>query len=186
MTRRGERAAHGQAAVFGRRRRTLSKGSRLMLCDLRPVEGLDARQRSRPRRSAPSCSRSSSSCSAPPTGPRRCSRRTYRAPTCPTCLQIVALVDAVERGLDDAGIPARLDLLLQVVALGPAGDVDERRQPVERREDLVLDRARLDVARPADDQRSAHAAFPGGQLAALEGRGAAVGEGDDSRRRCRW
>ena len=45
-------------------------------------------------------------------------------------------------------------------------------------EHLVLDRARLDVARPANDQRRAHAAFPGGQLAALEGRGAAVGEGD--------
>ena len=48
--------------------------------------------------------------------------------------QIVALVDAVERRLDDAGILAGLDLLLQVVALGPAGDVDERRQPVERGE----------------------------------------------------
>ena len=35
-----------------------------------------------------------------------------------------------------------------------------------------------DDARPADEQRCAHAAFPGAQLAALERRGAAVREGD--------
>ena len=34
------------------------------------------------------------------------------------------------------------------------------------------------MAGPADDQRSTHAAFPGGQLPALEGRGAAIREGD--------
>ncbi len=34
------------------------------------------------------------------------------------------------------------------------------------------------MARPANHQRSAHAAFPGGQLAAFEGGGAAVGECD--------
>ena len=43
---------------------------------------------------------------------------------------------------------------------------------------LVLDRARLDVARPTDDQRSAVAAFPGLALLALERRNAAVREGD--------
>src|SRR4029453_18229908 len=39
------------------------------------------------------------------------------------------------------------------------------------------DRPRVDDARPADDARSAHAAFPGAQLPALERRGAAVGIG---------
>ena len=44
-------------------------------------------------------------------------------------------------------------------------------------EHLVVDRARLDDARPADHARSAHAAFPGGQLPALERGDAAVREG---------
>ncbi len=35
------------------------------------------------------------------------------------------------------------------------------------------------MAWPADDARNAHAAFPGGQLAAFEGGGATVGVGDD-------
>ena len=38
--------------------------------------------------------------------------------------------------------------------------------------------ARLNVTRPANDAGSAHAAFPGVHLRALEGRGAAVGEGE--------
>ena len=54
----------------------------------------------------------------------------------------------------------------------------KRRHPVEGGEQLVLDRARLDVPRPADDHRSAVAAFPGLALLALERRDAAVGEGD--------
>ena len=41
---------------------------------------------------------------------------------------------------------------------------DKRGQPVERREDVVLDGAGPDDARPANDRRSAHAAFPGGHL----------------------
>ena len=76
------------------------------------------------------------------------------------------------------GIVAGLDLLLQPIALRAAGNVHEGGQPVQGREDVVLDRSRLDVARPADDQGCTHAAFPGGQLAAREGRGAAVGVGD--------
>jgi hypothetical protein len=47
------------------------------------------------------------------------------------------LIDTVERGLDDPGVLALLDLLFQSVALGATGDVDERRQPVERREDVA-------------------------------------------------
>ena len=90
----------------------------------------------------------------------------------------VALVDAVECRLHDAGVLAGLDLLLQSVALRAAGDVDEGGHPVERGEDLVLDGAGPDDAWPADHHRGAHAALPGGQLAALEGGGAAVREGD--------
>src|SRR5262245_33153792 len=45
--------------------------------------------------------------------------------------QVVGLIDTVECGSDDAGILAGLNLLFQSVALGTAGDVDERRQPVE-------------------------------------------------------
>ena len=71
-----------------------------------------------------------------------------------------------------------LDLLLQPVAFGTTRDLNERGHPVEGREDIVQDRARLDVAWPADNARRAHAAFPGGQLAALEGGGAAVRVGD--------
>jgi hypothetical protein len=41
-----------------------------------------------------------------------------------------------ERRLDDPGILARLDLFLQRVALGTAGDVDEGRQPVEGGKDF--------------------------------------------------
>src|SRR6266481_3331501 len=43
-------------------------------------------------------------------------------------LQVVALIDAIERRLDDPGIAAGFDLLLQAVALGATGDVDERGQ----------------------------------------------------------
>ena len=55
---------------------------------------------------------------------------------------------------------------------------DEGGEPIERREDAVLDRARLDVARPADDARRAEAAFIHGALGALERRHAAVGPGE--------
>ena len=65
--------------------------------------------------------------------------------------EIVDLVDTIERGLDDAGILTGLDLLLQPVAFGTAGDFNERGHPVKGREDIVQDRARLDVPRPADD-----------------------------------
>ena len=61
---------------------------------------------------------------------------------------------------------------------GPPAMSTKRRHPVEGGEQLVLDRARLDVARPADDHRRAVAAFPGLALLALERRDAAVGEAD--------
>src|SRR5262249_38440475 len=77
---------------------------------------------------------------------------------------------------DDARILASHDLLIQRVPLGPAGDLDEERgQPVEGGEQLVLDRARSDDAGPADDCRSAVAAFPGFAFLASEGRDAAIG-----------
>src|SRR5262249_56206143 len=53
--------------------------------------------------------------------------------------QEAALVDAVGRGLDDAGILPRLDLLLQPITLWATSDVDECGQPVEGGEHLVLD-----------------------------------------------
>ena len=70
-----------------------------------------------------------------------------------------------------------LDLLLQPVALGTTRDVDKRRHPVQRREHLVRPRSRLDVPRPADNARRAHAAFPGAQLPGFERGDAAVREG---------
>src|SRR5262249_59963482 len=76
------------------------------------------------------------------------------------------------------GIVTGLDLLLQTVALGPAGDVDECGHPVERGEQLVLDRSRPDVPGPADDQWRAVAALPGLAFLALERRDAAVRERD--------
>src|SRR6266511_904227 len=81
-----------------------------------------------------------------------------------TSREVLGLVDAIERRLHDAGILAGLDPLLQFVSLGAARDVDKRGQPVERREDVVLDGAGSDDARPANDRRSAHAAFPGRHL----------------------
>jgi hypothetical protein len=54
-----------------------------------------------------------------------------------------------------------LDLLLQIISLGTTCDFDQRGQPVERGEQLVLDRTRLDVSRPADNAWSAVAAFVG-------------------------
>src|SRR5215208_2386276 len=112
------------------------------------------------------------------TGPSQRPKRSYftddfRAPS-----QVFGLVDAIELGLHDARIAAGHDPIVQCVALVSARDVDERGQPVERREDVVFHRARPDDARPADEERCAHAAFPGGQLAALEWRGATVREGD--------
>src|SRR5208337_5238663 len=88
------------------------------------------------------------------------------------------LVKAVECRLDDPRVLPGLNLLLQAVARGAAGNIDQRGKPVEGSEDIVQHRARLDVPGPADDRRSTHAAFPGRQLAALEGRVAAVGESD--------
>ena len=92
--------------------------------------------------------------------------------------QIVDLVVAVEHRLDDAGIFAGLDLLVQLVALRSARNLNERRHPVEGREDVVEDRAGLNVTGPADDARCPHAAFPGGELSALERRGSAVRKAD--------
>src|SRR5207245_7692146 len=40
--------------------------------------------------------------------------------------QVVNLVHTVECGLDDPGIAAGFDLLLQCISLGTAGDFDER------------------------------------------------------------
>ena len=94
-------------------------------------------------------------------------------------LQVGALVEAIERRLDDARILAGLDLLFQSVASRATGDVNEGGQPVQHREDLVVGGARLDVSGPTGHHRDSHAAFPGGQLAAPEWRDPAVRVGDD-------
>src|SRR6201999_4246142 len=90
--------------------------------------------------------------------------------------EVVGLVDTIQRSFDYAFIGAFLDLLLQLVALGTTGDINERRHPVQRREYLFKNGARLDDARPPDNARSAHAAFPSGQLAGFERGDAAIRE----------
>jgi hypothetical protein len=62
----------------------------------------------------------------------------------------------------------RLDLLLQSVAFGTAGDVNKGGQPVEGREQLILDRPWLDMPRPTDHHRAAVPAFPGLAFLTLE------------------
>src|SRR5208337_545775 len=90
--------------------------------------------------------------------------------------EIGELIEAVEPGLDDAGVLAGLDLLVQVVALGTAGDINKRGQPVEGGKHFFFDRARLDVTRPADDTWRAIAAFPRLALLTLEGGDASIRE----------
>ena len=79
----------------------------------------------------------------------------------------VALVDAIERGLDDAGILAGLDLLFQAVAFGAARDIDEGWQPVKGCKQLVDDRAGLDVSRPADNHGAPDSRLPRLRLSGL-------------------
>ena len=124
------------------------------------------------------CSTSSSSCSAPLTASHREIEEDIARRLVGLAFEILALVDAVERRLDDARVFAFLDLLLQFIALGAAGDVDQRRQPVESGVQLVLDRAWLDVSRPTDDQRTAITAFPGLAFLSFERRHTAIGEGN--------
>src|SRR4029077_9176013 len=92
--------------------------------------------------------------------------------------KVVDLVDAGQRGLGEVRILAGLDLLVQLVALGASGDLRECGHPVEGREQLLVDRARLDVARPANDARCRVASLPCLALLALEGSDAAVGVSD--------
>src|SRR5262249_39510043 len=81
--------------------------------------------------------------------------------------QVVDLVNAVQRRLYDSLVGPFFDLRLQIVPLGSPGDFYERRQPVERREDVAVDGSRLDVPRPANDAGSAHAPLPGVHFRAL-------------------
>src|SRR5262249_13992630 len=92
--------------------------------------------------------------------------------------QVIVLVDAVERRLDDAGVLPGLDLLLQPVSRRTAGYMYHRGYPVERGEKLVKHRARRNDARPADDAGSAVTSLPGLSFLAFERRDAAVGEAD--------
>src|SRR5690242_15731233 len=90
--------------------------------------------------------------------------------------EIGALVEAVEHGLSDARVLAALDLLVQVVTLGTAGDINEGGHPVEGCEHFLFHSARLDVARPADDTGRAIAAFPRFALLTFERGNAAIGK----------
>src|SRR6476659_8100481 len=77
---------------------------------------------------------------------------------------------------------SELHALEELVGYIPiAGSGQESRKPVEAGEDAVLDRARLDVARPARDARHPEAAFHDGALGGLERRHAAVGPGEHFR-----
>src|SRR4029078_6954833 len=77
-------------------------------------------------------------------------RRLFR-----TSGKVLDLIHAIELGLDDAWVAAGHDAPVQPIPLVPAGDFDQRAQPVERREDIVLDGPGPDNARPAHDRRSA-------------------------------
>ena len=90
--------------------------------------------------------------------------------------EVVDLVNAIEVGLDEARVLAGHDLLLQTVPLRASGDLSQRRHPVERCEHLLVDRARLDFTRPADNAGSAVTAFPSLTFLALERSDATVRE----------
>src|SRR4030095_13164244 len=62
--------------------------------------------------------------------------------------------------------------------VGIAGGGHERGKPIQGGEDAVLDRARLDLVRPADDSRGAKAAFHHRTLGALERGHATIGPGE--------
>src|SRR5262249_24403678 len=98
--------------------------------------------------------------------------------------QLVAL------GWTYAGEKIHLVVAIEMVLVGPVaelhalqqlvGDVrvarrrHERGEPIEPGEYSVLDRARLDLARPADDARHAEAALADSALGVLERRHAAI------------
>ncbi len=95
----------------------------------------------------------------------------------PFAFQELELIVAVEMVLVGFGRPA-LPLEQLVGDVGIAGRRHERGEPVERGIDAVLDGARLDLARPADDARCAEAAFHHRAFGALERGHAAVGPGE--------
>src|SRR5215467_1310053 len=90
--------------------------------------------------------------------------------------QITELIETIQCGLDNARVGSFLDLRLQIVALSAAGDLHKRGQPVEGGEHLFVDRARLDVTRPADDTWRPIAALPRLALLTFEGGDPAIGE----------
>src|SRR5215475_3346601 len=93
-------------------------------------------------------------------------------------LQQLRLVVTVEMVL--IGAVAKLHSLQELVRdVRVAGSGEQRRKPVERREDAVLHRAGLDLARPADDAGSTETALVGGPLGAFEWRHAAVRPSED-------
>src|SRR5215510_8672964 len=92
---------------------------------------------------------------------------------CAFVLQQVRLVVTVEMVLVAA--IAQLHSLQELARdIRVAGGGEQRRKPVESREDGILHRAGLDLARPADDAGSPETAFVSGALGAFERRHTAV------------
>src|SRR5262249_30305239 len=71
---------------------------------------------------------------------------------------------------------AGLDLLLEALSLRAASYVHKRGNPVQGREHFFINRARLDVSGPADDERRAKSTLPCFTFLSLEGGDAAIGE----------
>src|SRR6516165_5142049 len=85
----------------------------------------------------------------------------------------IHLVVAIEMVL--VGAVAELHALQQLIGdVRVAGRGHQGGQPIEAGEDAILDRARLDLARPADDRRHAEATLADGALGVLEWRHAAI------------
>src|SRR5262245_65875538 len=78
------------------------------------------------------------------------------------------------------GPVAELDSLQQLIGdVGIAGGCQQGREPIEAREDTILDRAWLDVTWPPDEAWHAEATLTDGAFGVLEGGHAAVGPGED-------
>src|SRR5262249_22280644 len=98
----------------------------------------------------------------------------------PAAQQKVHLVVAVQVVL--VGPATKLHALQQLLGdIGISGRCSQRRQPVKAREDAILDSARLDLTRPANDRRYAEATFENRTLGGSKWRHTAVRPGEDFR-----
>ena len=96
--------------------------------------------------------------------------------------QQIHLVEAIEMGLEGLAVcldAALLELRLDIGVDAAVGSGQQSWQPVFLRKDVIDDRARLDLARPAYELRHAESAFTGESLFTLEGVGTALRPGED-------